>query len=56
MAKSPFLRCPRLCPGKCREAVLLHVLVGWGTLLMEPLLMGWCPSRKCVFNEEVLRY
>lgn len=30
MAKSPFLWCPRLCPRKCQEATLLHVLVGWG--------------------------
>lgn len=27
-----------------------------GTLVMEPVLMGCCPSRKCIFNEEVLRY
>lgn len=27
-----------------------------GTLVMKPMLMGWCPSRKRIFSEEVLRY
>lgn len=43
-------------PGSVRRPCYCMSWWAGGTLVMKPVLMGWCPSRKCIFNEEVLRY
>lgn len=54
---APFLWFLRLCFREQLGAVPFRVLAGRRRCLwFEPALMGWCPSGKCIFNEEVLRY
>lgn len=43
-------------PGSVRRPCCCMSWCVGGTLVMEPVLMGCCPSRKCIFSEEVLRY